>query len=316
MEVTIKKIAVLGAGTMGPGIALSFAAGGYEVNMWTRSEATKEKALASVRAGLAAKQKLTDAERAEIEQRICFRPSVPEAVADVDFVMETIVENADAKKALYEELIPLVGGKNVVLASNTSALNIFEVVPKQLLPQMTIAHWYAPADLVPLVEVIKSEQAPQEYADAVTQLLEKCGKTAVPMKKFIRGYIVNRLQQCLNQEIYYLINNGYCTAEDIDRASKASFVPRAMVLGLCKKLDFGGLDMTANNLRNHSYTLPETDFEPACLFELVNAGNYGTKTGKGFYDYTGCDMAAIRAKRDEQLVRAFELQEAFNSDPV
>ncbi len=316
MKPDIRKIAVLGAGTMGPGIAQSFAMGGYQVVMWTRSEATREKAKATLLSSLRAVKGYSGEDAEAAYGRIEFKPTVEEAVEGCDFVMETIVENADAKRALYEQLLPLVRGREVIVASNTSALNIFEVVPEALLPQMVIAHWYAPANLVPLVEVIKSESAPQEYADATLEMLEKCGKTAVPMQKFIRGYIVNRLQQCLNQECYYLINNGYCTGEDIDRASKASFIPRAMVLGLIKKLDFGGLDMTANNLRNHSYALPETDYEPACIFDLVNEGNYGIKTGKGFYDYTGQDIAALKAKRDEQLVEAFELQKAFNSDPV
>lgn len=316
MKHEIKHIAVLGAGTMGPGIAQSFAVGGRTVTMWTRSEATREKAKTAIRASLLADAGLTQEEAEAACGRIQFRETVAEAVDGADFVMETIVENADAKRALYEELLPLVGGRDVIVASNTSALNIFEVVPAALLPQMLIAHWYAPANLVPLVEVVKSEQAPQEYADATLEMLEQCGKTAVPMKKFIRGYIVNRLQQCLNQEVFYLINNGYCTAEDIDRASKASFIPRAMVLGLCKKLDFGGLDMTANNLRNHSYTLPETDYHPACIFDLVDVGCYGIKSGKGLYDYTGQDISALRAKRDEQLVQAFMLQKKFDSDPV
>lgn len=316
MKTEIRRIAVLGAGTMGPGIAQTFAMGGYDVCMWTRSDTTKEKARSTLLASLRALKDITEDNVQEIYGRIRFAPTVEEAAQDADLIMETIVENADAKRVLYEQLLPIVSGSNVIVASNTSALNIFEIVPEGLLPNMTIAHWYAPANLIPLVEVIKSEEASQDYADAVIQLLEKCGKTAVPMKKFIRGYIVNRLQQCLNQECYYLINNGYCTGEDIDRASKASFIPRAMVLGLIKKLDFGGLDMTANNLRNRSYTLPETDYEPACVFNLVNDGNYGIKTGKGFYDYTDQDITVLKAKRDEQLARAFELQEQFDSDPV
>ena len=115
---------------------------------------------------------------------------------------------------------------------------------------MIICHWYAPPHVIPLVEVVKSEQAPQEYADIAVTMLNNCGKTAVLMKKFIRGYIVNRLQQCLNQEVFYLLDNGYCDAEAIDLAAKASFIPRACVLGLCKRMDFGGVDMTYNNFKN------------------------------------------------------------------
>ncbi len=315
----IKKIAVLGAGTMGPGIAQTYAMGGYEVTMWTRSESTREKAIASLKSQLA-----TFAEEGEIRAedidtifgRIHFRLTVEEAVEGADMIQETIVENRDAKAALYEQLAACVA-PDVIIASNTSAMNIFEVVPEKLLPQMIICHWYAPPHVIPLVEVVKSEQAPQEMADIAVELLGRCGKTAVLMKKFIRGYIVNRLQQCLNREVFYLLDNGYCDAQAIDLAAKASFIPRAVVLGLLKRVDFGGVDMTANNYRNHSYTMPANGDEmPKTVEKLVEEGNLGIKTGKGFYDYEGVDIEQLKHKRDQQLFEVFRLAKKFLADPV
>ena len=212
----IKKIAVLGAGTMGPGIAQVYAMGGYTVTMWTRSESTREKAIASLKAQLdtfeAANQLKED--KQVIMDRINFALTVEEAVAGADMIQETIVEKVDAKQELYAQLAACVPA-DTIIASNTSALNIFEIVPEQLLPQMIICHWYAPPHVIPLVEVVKSEQAPQEMADTAVTLLNNCGKTAVLMKKFIRGYIANRLQQCLNQEVFYLLENGGPSAEDV-----------------------------------------------------------------------------------------------------
>ena len=315
----IKKIAVLGAGTMGPGIAQTFAIGGCEVTMWTRSEATREKAKASLKTSLK-----TFADEGEIKAedidsiyaKINFKENVAEAVQGADFVMETIVEKKEAKEALYAELAAVLPS-DVIVASNTSALNIFEIVPEKLLPQMIICHWYSPPELIPLVEVVKSEQAPQEYADIAVALLQKCGKTAVLMKKFIRGYIVNRLQQCLNREVFYLLDNGYCDAEAIDLASKASFIPRAVVLGLLKRVDFGGVDMTANNYKNRSYTMPEKGDElPTTLAQMVDEGKLGIKAGKGFYDYEGVDINALKVKRDKQLFEVFNLAKKFLNDPV
>jgi 3-hydroxyacyl-CoA dehydrogenase len=315
----IKKIAVLGAGTMGPGIAQTYAMGGYNVTMWTRSESTREKAKAALKTQLetfAQEGEIAEADVETIYGRIDFALTVEDAVKGADFIQETIVENRDAKVALYEQLAACVGPE-VIIASNTSAMNIFEVVPEKLLPQQIICHWYAPPQLIPLVEVVKSEQAPQEYADIALALLKKCGKTAVLMKKFIRGYIVNRLQQCLNREVFYLLDNGYCDAEAIDLAAKASFIPRACVLGLCKRADFGGLDMTANNYKNHSYTMPvHGDEMPTTLAEHVEHGELGIKTGKGFYDYTGVDMDALKEKRDHQLFEVFRLEKEFLDDPV
>ena len=315
----IKKIAVLGAGTMGPGIAQTYAMGGYNVTMWTRSESTREKAKAALHTQLEtfAQEGEIAAEDVEtIYGRVNFALTVEEAVAGADFIQETIVENRDAKTALYEQLAACVPS-DVIIASNTSAMNIFEIVPEKLLPQQIICHWYAPPQLIPLVEVVKSEQAPQEYADIALALLKKCGKTAVLMKKFIKGYIVNRLQQCLNREVFFLLDNGYCDAEAIDLAAKASFIPRACVLGLCKRADFGGLDMTANNYRNHSYTMPEHGDEmPHVLEEHIEHGELGIKTGHGFYDYEGVDIEALKAKRDKQLFEVFRLEKKFLEDPV
>lgn len=313
----IKKIAVLGAGTMGPGIAQTYAMGGYEVTMWTRSESTREKALTSLHAQLDTfeAEELLEEPKDVILGRISFASTVEECVEGADFIQETIVEKADAKIELYDKLLKVVP-KDVIIASNTSALNLFEILPAEILPQQIICHWYAPPHVIPLVEVVKSEQAPQEFAEIAVALLKKCGKTAVLMKKFIRGYIANRLQQCLNQEIFYLLDNGYCDAEAIDLACQASFVPRACVLGIMKRIDFGGVDMTYNNFKNRSYAAPQWDHIPTTLQEKIDANELGIKTGKGFYDYTEKDIEAAKAKRDKQLFEVFRLTKKFMDDPV
>lgn len=315
----IKKIAVLGAGTMGPGIAQTYAMGGYEVCLYDIAQASLDKAKTALRNQLetfAQEGEIAGDEVDSILARISFTLDLNEAIAGAGFIQETIVERQDAKSSLYEQLADCAG-PDVIIASNTSAMNIFEVATPRILPQLIICHWYAPPQLIPLVEVVKSEQAPQEYADIAMALLKKCGKTAVLMKKFIRGYIVNRLQQCLNREVFFLLDNGYCDAEAIDLAAKASFIPRACVLGLCKRMDFGGLDMTANNYKNKSYTMPaKGDEMPDSLAGHVEKDELGIKTGKGFYDYTGVDIEELKAKRDKQLFEVFRLEKKFLDDPV
>jgi 3-hydroxybutyryl-CoA dehydrogenase len=314
----IKKIAVLGAGTMGPGIAQMFAMGGYKVTMWTRSEATREKAKETLYKSLQTfvEEDLLPADKLEETYAlVSFALTVEEAVKGADFIQETIVENKQAKIELFAEVDKYVGD-DCIIASNTSGLNVFELVPEKRLPQMVIAHWYSPAQLIPLVEVVKGDKAPQAYADITVELLEKCGKTAVLMKKFIRGYIANRMQMCINQELFFLLDNGYCSPEDIDKAVKTSFIPRAVVLGLCKRADFGGLDMTANNFTNKSYSMPPEVDMPKSLAEHIEKGELGFKTGKGFYDYSGVDKQALLAKRDKQLFEVFKLAKKFMDDPV
>lgn len=314
----IKKIAVLGAGTMGPGIAQRFAMGGFQVTIYTRSGATMEKAKATLENNCATFVKenvLTRAQADKVLALVRFTQSVEEAVTGAQIVMETIVENRDAKTALYTQLDGMLP-EDVIIASNTSALNIFEILPERRLPMSVIAHWYSPAQLIPLVEVCPCRQTEAWIPELISALLKQCGKSPVTMKKFINGYIVNRLQMCLNQEIFYLLDNGYCSPEDIDTAVKASFIPRAMVLGVVKRMDFGGLDMTANNFKNRSYTMPpETDM-PATLAAHIEKGELGVKTGRGFYDYTDVDMSELIAKRDRQLFEAFRVQAGMMDDPV
>jgi 3-hydroxyacyl-CoA dehydrogenase len=121
---------------------------------------------------------------------------------------------------------------------------------------------------------------------------------------------------CLNQEVFYLLDNDFCTPEDIDKAVKASFIPRAVVLGLCKRADFGGLDMTANNYKNKSYTPPPQVDMPATLARHIEKGELGLKSGKGFYDYTSIDKQALLTKRDKQLFEIFKIAKKFMDDPV
>lgn len=314
----MKKVAVLGAGTMGPGIAQSFVNGGYRVCLYDVSEPALVKARSNLHSSLKtfAEEGMIEAEDIEtIFNRVNFASTLEEAVFDADLIMEAIVENPEIKKKLYQqldEILPL----DTYIASNTSFLDIFQIMPERRLPFTVIAHWYAPPQLIPLVEVVRNDKTRNETLDVVMAMLTKSGKEAVAMKKFVPGYIVNRMQMILNQEVFYLLDNGFCTAEEIDRAVKASFIPRAMVVGLVQRFDFTGLDLSAQNFQNKSYIMPEQITRPKALFEHVDRGEYGVKTGKGFYDYSGRTPEEVLAKRDKQLFEVFRVAQRLLKDPL
>lgn len=303
----IKKIAVLGAGTMGPGIVQAYASGGYEVTMYTRSESTMEKARIMLDTNLATfveEGEYTQEQADAIKARISYTRSVEEAVAGAQFVQETVAEKPDIKTEIFkqlDELLPM----DAIIVSNASSLNPFLYVPERRQANFTTAHWFAPPHILPLVECAKGEKTSEETMSVTIALLEKCGKTAVRLEKFTPGYIINRIQILLNTEVFYLLDNGICTPDQLDLAVKASLMPRGMVLGLVQRYDFTGLDISANNIINQSYVMPETSKRPSALFDHVDKGELGVKSGKGFYDYGDRTPAELSKERDKKLLEVF-----------
>lgn len=315
----IKKVTVMGAGIMGHGIAQIMTLAGATVTMYDINPAALEKAKKTLHIDYETfvEEDMLPPEKVEpLYSTVDYTTDLKDAVEGADLVFEVVAERENIKRSVYQQLDEILP-MGTIIASNTSAMNIFDLMPERRLPDTLIAHWYAPANVIPLVEVVGNKHTKPEVVEAIMDLLRRGGKEPVYMKKFIKGYIVNRLQQCLNREVFYLLDNDYCTPQDIDTAVMNSFIPRACVLGLCKRMDFGGLDMTANNYRNHSYEMPpHGDEMPRVLAEKIAAGELGVKTGKGFYDYTGMDIDELMAKRDRQLFEIFREERHLMEDPV
>ena len=318
MKNGIKRVAVIGSGTMGPGIAQVLAIAGAEVCLYDISQESLNRAKSNIYSSLQTSADMNIIEATEVDKlfkKISYTMELKKAIENVDMVVEAIVENANIKKELYRQLDALLP-EDIIIASNTSFLNIFELMPDSRLPYTVITHWYSPPTMIPLVEVCPNEKTKEGIIETVCDLLEMGGKNPVVMKKFIQGYIINRIQMCINQEVYYLLDNGYCTAQDIDTALKSSFIPRAMVLGVLQKTDFGGLNMTANNYKNKIYSMPPEVDIPKVLAEHIEKGETGVVAGKGYYDYTGKNLNELYEKRDKQLYEAFKLQKELMEDPL
>jgi len=238
--------------------------------------------------------------------RICTTTRIEEAGQDADFVIEAIVEDIPAKKDIFKAL-DRVCPPHAILASNTSYLNIFQFVETSRPEKVLITHWFAPPHIVPLVEIVRGPLTSRDTVDAVVDLVRKLGKKPIVVSKFLPGFIANRLQSALTQEVLFLLDNGFATAEDIDAAAKNSFALRTPILGLVKRFDFAGLDLTQKILRNRQYEPARVIDHSPSVDRLVAQGKLGVKTGSGFYDYGGRSSEEIMKERDKKLIKLREL---------
>jgi 3-hydroxybutyryl-CoA dehydrogenase len=301
----IREIAVIGSGTMGPGIAQAFAQHGYRVHICDAVEkalVTARSVLSTTLETLARHGMVPEGDIKNIEARVQFTMSLEDAVCNADYVVECISEKREAKRGLFQQLHGICKPE-AIFASNTSYLNIFELVPEQRLPNTVIAHWFAPPHILPLVEVVRESRTSEQTVKVVLELLRAVGKIPVLMQKYVPGFAINRLLRIIGREVFFLLDNGYITADQLDLAVKASIAPRMMLLGVVQRYDFTGLDLSANNLQNETYLEPPVDNHPRSLFSLVEQGHLGVKTGKGFYDYGNKPLPSILAERDENLIK-------------
>jgi len=311
----IKKILIVGAGTMGHGMAQVFATEGYEVSLFSRTRETLDRASALLETSLAtfSREGLVDSSKIpEIMGRIKMTQSLEEGAADADIAFETVVENKDTKIDIFNKLDALCPARTL-LASNTTALNVFDFVKTARPDKVLIGHWYTPPQLIPLVDIVKGPETSQESMQLMAGIIKKIGKTPLVMNKFSSGYVVSRIQIATLREIFYLLDNDIVTPEALDDAAKTGLALRMMVLGLVQRMDFGGLDLTYKSVTNPyvQSTLTPMDYKPKKLEELVKGGNLGVKTGKGFYDYKGRSEAELCEERDIKLIKMLKAFKAM-----
>lgn len=308
MREDIKKIAVIGAGTMGHGIAQSFAQAGYQVSLMDVAQTSLERGLSLIESSLSTmvEEGLLNREAIpDVMGRLIPTTSIEEAAHEADIVFECVVEDKDIKKAVFSRLDEHCPPRTL-LASNTTFLNIFDFVKTSRPGKVLIAHWYAPPQIIPLVDVMKGPQTDDASIELLAGILKEIGKKPVVFKKFISGYLVSRLQFAFQREVLYLLDEDYLSPEDLDEAAKWGLALRMMVVGVVQRIDFGGLDLSARNLENPSFPPTPLEYMPKKIFELVRQGHLGVKTGKGFYDYQGRSEAEVCRERDIKLIRLFK----------
>ncbi len=307
---TIETVAVLGLGTMGHGMAQIFAAAGCAVRCYDENAAARGTAVDRIRGNLdkMVEAGITDAESIpRTLERIQMLESESEAVASAQFVVEAISEELAPKQELFARIEPLVGSQ-AIMASNSSSFPITESAAKMQRPERAIVtHWFNPPHIVPLVEVVPGEKTDEAVTQATVDFHRRVGKLAVRVNKEVPGFLVNRVQVAIFREIFDLLDRGVASAEDIDQAIRGSIGLRLAALGPFQVMDFAGLDITSRTYENLVTDIrSDTEVAPV-IRRLVDEGNFGTKTGKGIYDYTPESIEQKQKDRDRKYLALAKL---------
>lgn len=282
----IKKIAVIGAGLMGSGIAQVCAQSGFEVNLMDVEQAFVDKGMSIIDKNLqrvVGKGKMEAADAQAVLGRIKTMLTIPEAVADVDVIIEAVFEKMELKKNVWTQ-IDKAAKPSAVLATNTSGLSITEIASATRRPESYIGmHFFNPVPVMKLVEIIRGYATSDEAVEAIKGLTAKLGKIGIEVKE-APGFVVNRILVPMITEAIFVLQEGLASLEEIDEGMKLGANHPIGPLALA---DLVGLD-TLLNVQQHLYEeFGDPKYRPPVLLKkMVRAGRLGRKSGSGFYNYT------------------------------
>ena len=293
------RIAVVGAGLMGHGIAQVFALAGHGVTIYDAIVASLDTVKTRILTNL---KDLGDDQKAV--ERVTPVSDLAQAVRDADYVVEAVLEDLPLKQKLFAEIESYVR-PDTILASNTSVIPITRIMEGLKQRERALGtHWWNPPYLVPLVEVIETQWTSRPAIDFTMKLHAAAGKKPAHVKKDVPGFIGNRLQHALWREAVALVEHGICDAETVDTVIKSAFGRRLAVLGPLENADMVGTDLT---LAIHRTVLPDIDSRPRpspYLEKLVKDQKLGFKSGEGFRKWSPEQQAALRSKVLQHLKKA------------
>lgn len=281
------RVAVLGAGTMGAGIAGVFAAAGYPVSLYSRKEAT----LANARAGFA------PAWAAQITTTTVLE----EALGGAGIVSENLAEDATLKRDLFARMESLVPA-DCLLTTNTSSLPIGGIAAGMAQPERLVGlHWFNPPAVMPLIEIVRGPRTADAVVAEAQALCAALAKDSIVVNTDIPGFVINRLQYAMLREALHLVEQGIASIADVDRAVETTLAPRWSSAGPLRLMDLAGLDTVAKVSAVLMPALSQASGVPPLVSRLNAEGALGTKSGRGFYDWTEAATRAAKADRDETV---------------
>jgi 3-hydroxybutyryl-CoA dehydrogenase len=302
------NVAVIGAGTMGLSIAQYFATNGFAVRLYNRTARNLDRAMTRIRESLQIQSGLRTSAAMDVDEilkRVQPTTKLGHAVENADIVFECVAEDAEIKKAVFKQLDEKCGS-DTYLCSDTSALNIYGFLEVSHPDRLLITHFFNPAHLMQLVEIVSGPDTPEKTLQEVREFLQFAGKAPITLRQCIPGFVANRLTLALAREAYYLLESGIASAEDIDSVITTTFGPRYTFEGIFDLYDNIGLDVgfaVATGLLPH---LCNSDKPSKILEEKVKKGELGIKTGTGIKDYAGKDLRELKNARETKLIKILE----------
>ena len=280
----VERVAVVGAGTMGRGIAHAATLGGFQVTLQDVGSGVLERALEEIQKEMqkaVERDKLDEGEMREGLERIVSTESLEEAVTEADLVIEAVPEEIELKLEIFgrlDELCP----EHAVLATNTSTMSPTEIAAATSRPERCIAmHFFNPAHKMKLVELVRGLETTDETVETARDVAKRMGKETVEVEEF-PGFVTSRINCLVGNEAMNMLVEGVASAPDIDKALKLGL---GYPMGPLELADLVGLDARLRNLEYLHQTLGEKYRPSPLLYKLVAAGHYGRKSGRGIYEY-------------------------------
>ena len=303
----IRSVGVVGAGTMGAGVAEIFAQFGYTVILYNRSQEGMERAVARLQSKVAVDtapiEKETDGTGAKI-----YTTHDLTALGQVDLISESIAEDLEVKRDIFRKLDEICD-TNTLFTTNTSGLSVSQIATAVSHPKRFAGvHFFNPPEIVPAVEVIKGAETSDGTCEILTNLLKQMQKQPILVQRDVPGFVASRLQFAVVREALHLVEEGIASPADIDAVMKHGLGLRWALLGPLEIADLGGLDIFNTVGSYVAASLSNATDSPKVLQDLVAAGKLGAKTGSGFYDYPPGKANALIAERDEKLLEILRLK--------
>ena len=312
----VRQTAVLGAGTMGHGIAGCLALGGYPVTLFDVCESALVKARQEIIRDLrflSAHGLTSQNELSYAIERITYTQDLSEAVKQADYIIEATPEDITLKQKLFAKLDHLCK-EDCIWASNTSSLSLSEIMA-EFSPvrraQTMICHWYNPPHLIPLVELSFFGNMSAELYQIVEDLYHQIGKQTVKVKKDVPGLVANRIQQGIAREVFSIMEQGIADPEEVEKALKFGPAFRYATTGQLEVADMGGLDIWCTVGDNLLAVMDNRREASPILRAKVEQGKLGVKSGEGFFTYTPDQAEIIKQKFYERLVIQLKASEQY-----